>query len=51
MAIEVITKEDLEQFRLWLPEDIKKLTVPVKAGSKEWLKGSEVRKMLKISSR
>jgi hypothetical protein len=50
MAIEVITKEDLEQFRVRLLEDIKKLTVHVKPVKKEWLKGSEVRKMLKISS-
>ena len=50
MSIEVITKEDLEQFRVRLLEDIKKLAMPGEVIKKEWLKGSEVRKMLKISS-
>ena len=50
MAIEVITKDDLDHFRNELLNDLKQLLVssslkPVK----EWLRGIEVRKALGIS--
>jgi hypothetical protein len=50
MAIEVITKEDLQEFRSQLMEDFKailanKQTTP----QREWLKSFEVRRLLKIS--
>ena len=51
MVIEVITKEDLQQFRIQLLNDIKQLLkLPVAQPVKPWLKNSEVRKILGISS-
>ena len=51
MKVEFITKEDLDQFKTELFEEIRKLTKS-KAGNlgeKEWLKSYEVRKLLGIS--
>ncbi|MBA3674768.1 MAG: helix-turn-helix domain-containing protein [Chitinophagaceae bacterium] len=50
MAIEIITKEDLQQFKQELLSDLKQIfksqsSEPVK----QWLKSYEVRKMLGIS--
>ena len=51
MAIEVITKEDLQQFRMQLIDDLKQLLTPHEAKMvKPWLKNAEVRKLLNISS-
>lgn len=51
MAIEVITKEDLQQFRAQLINDLKELLIPKEAKLvKPWLKNSEVRKLLNISA-
>ena len=51
MAIEVVTKEDLQQFRMQLINDIRQLIgVPEKALDKQWLKNAEVKKILNISS-
>jgi hypothetical protein len=51
MAIEVITKEDLQEFRVQLLEDLRRLISPVEAKLvKPWLKNLEVRKLLGISS-
>lgn len=51
MAIEVVTKQDLQEFRLQLLNDIRQLMVPPEAKLvKPWLKTSEVRKLLSISS-
>ena len=51
MAIEVITKEDLQEFRVQLLNDIRQLLAP-KEGKliKPWLKNAEVRKLLGISA-
>lgn len=49
MALEVITREDLHDFRLQLLEDFKHLLQPQKTVQKQWLKGTEVRQLLKIS--
>ena len=50
MAIEIITKEDLEGFRIKLLDDLKKiLSDQIPSKRKEWLKSPEVRKLLKIS--
>lgn len=50
MATEIITKEDLQQFKIELLSDLKQI---FKANSsepvKQWLKSYEVRKMLGIS--
>ena len=51
MEIEVITKEDLQQFRTQLMNDLRELLVPKEAKFvKPWLRNSEVRKLLNISS-
>jgi hypothetical protein len=50
MALEVITREDLQDFRLQLLEDFKHLLQPQKTEQKQWLKGTEVRQLLKIST-
>jgi hypothetical protein len=49
MILEVITKEDLEQFRESLLNDLRLIVQPMKENHKEWLKSREVRKMLNIS--
>lgn len=51
MAIEVVTKEDLQQFRAQLINDLRELLIPKEAKLvKPWLRNSEVRKLLNISA-
>lgn len=52
MAVEIITKEDLQVFRMQLLSDLKEMfQVTAKTHpEKPWLKNSEVMKLLKISS-
>lgn len=51
MAIEVITKEDLQEFRMQLLNDICQLMTLREAKLvKPWLKNSDVRKLLSVSS-
>ena len=50
MAIAIITKEDLQQFKIELLESIEKLLQGKKTEEKLWLRTSEVRKLLNISS-
>lgn len=51
MAIEVVTKEDLQQFRMQLLNDLRQLLEPQEAKLvKPWLKNAEVRKLLNIAS-
>ncbi len=51
MEIEVITKEDLQQFRMQLINDLKQLLLPQEAKwVRPWLRNSEVRKLLNISA-
>jgi hypothetical protein len=51
MAIEVITKEDLLEFKLELLNEIRLLVSPPAAKLvKPWLKNSEVRELLNVSS-
>lgn len=50
MAIEVLTKDDLQSFRTELLQDLKQIlsqNLPKKP--KQWLKSQEVRRLLKIS--
>jgi len=50
MAIEIVTKDDLQSFRTELLQDLKQIlsnNLPQKP--KQWLKSQEVRKLLKIS--
>ncbi len=49
MAVEVITKEDLQSFRHQLLDDIKEIIQTKPQEQKQWLKSYEVKKLLKIS--
>lgn len=49
MNLEVITKEDLREFKNEMLSEIKLLLQPGQGQSKQWLKSFEVRKLLKIS--
>ena len=49
MAIEVITREDLNEFRILLLNDFKELLKTNTQPAKQWLKSKEVRKLLNIS--
>ncbi|WP_316795352.1 helix-turn-helix domain-containing protein [Pedobacter agri] len=49
MKIDLITKEDLADFKIQLIEEIKALLQPQKNMQKKWLRSAEVRKMLNIS--
>jgi len=48
MQLEIITKDDLKQFKTELLNDIKDIVKPQEKVQK-WLKSAEVRKMLNIS--
>jgi hypothetical protein len=48
MAQEIITLEDLQKFRLQLLQDLRGLLEQPNHFQKQWLKSSEVRKMLGI---
>jgi len=50
MGADVITKEDLEIFRVRLMGDIREILTAHPSEPKEWLKSMEVRKILKISN-
>lgn len=50
MPVEIITKEDLKEFKKELLEDLQKIFNSKTPEQKQWLKSSEVRKLLKISS-
>ena len=49
MAVNIITKEDLMEFRHQLLDELKTIMHTKPPKQKEWLKSSEVRKLLKIS--
>lgn len=49
MAIEVLTKDDLAEFRILLLNDLKELFKTEPQQHKQWLKSKEVRKLLNIS--
>ena len=49
MAIEVITREDLNEFRTLLLADLKEILQNKSQITKQWLKSNEVRKLLNIS--
>jgi hypothetical protein len=49
MNVEVITREDLQVFRLQLINDIREIVQQKQPQTKEWLRSSEVRKLLRIS--
>jgi hypothetical protein len=49
MAIEILTKADLHEFRKSLLEDIRGILKDTNEQPKKWLKSTEVRKLLNIS--
>ena len=50
MAVEIITRDDLEHFRMELLEDIRKiLSKTENTEGKKWLRSKEVKKLLNIS--
>ena len=49
MAAEIITKEDLQQFKIELLQDIKDLLIPKIETHTAWLRSGQVRKLLNIS--
>lgn len=49
MAVQIITIEDLNEFRNLLLNDLKEIINSKPQQSKQWLKSNEVRKLLKIS--
>lgn len=50
MVIDLITREDLNEFRNLLLNDLKQLIRPQSQQAKQWLKSYEVRKLLNISA-
>ena len=50
MAVSIITQEDLKEFKTELLEDIKNLFNIKVSEQKLWLRSSEVKELLKISS-
>lgn len=51
MNVEILTKEDLQAFRIQLLHDLKELFASnAKHPEKSWLRSSEVKGLLKISS-
>jgi len=49
MNVELITREDLREFKNELLNELKQIVQPGQSQTKKWLKSSEVRKMLNIS--
>jgi hypothetical protein len=49
MAVQVITMEDLNEFRTLLLKDLKEIIQSKPQHEKQWLKSKEVRKLLNIS--
>jgi hypothetical protein len=49
MKVELITREDLNEFRSRLLNDLKEIVNAKEKPQKQWLKSSEVRKLLNIS--
>ena len=49
MNVELITREDLKQFKNEMLTEMKHLLKPGRGQSKQWLKSYEVRKLLNIS--
>jgi DNA topoisomerase IA len=50
MVIDIVTKEDLAEFRHLLLKDIREAFTNKASINKQWLKSNEVRKLLDISS-
>jgi hypothetical protein len=49
MNVELITREDLREFKYELLNELKQIIQPGQGQSKKWIKSNEVRKLLNIS--
>ncbi len=49
MKVDLITKEDLADFKMQLIGELKTLLAPQSTVQKKWLRSAEVRKMLNVS--
>lgn len=51
MSVEIVTKEDLQLFRIQLLDDLKRIFAVSNKGQEpeEWLRSGEIRKVLKVS--
>ena len=50
MALEIVTKEDLQEFKNDLLQELKNLLLPKSNNQKQWLRSADVKALLKISS-
>lgn len=50
MAIEIVTKEDLQAFRVQLLNDLKQFLETTQPPVKHWLKNADVMKLLNVSA-
>lgn len=50
MALEIVTKEDLQEFKNDLLQELKNLLLPKTNSQKQWLRSADVKALLKISS-
>jgi hypothetical protein len=50
MSVNILTHEDLQQFKAELITELKSLFKKESAGTKKWLKSEEVKKLLKVSA-
>jgi L-arabinose isomerase len=50
MRVNLVTKEDLQEFKIELLEEIKSLFNIKNSEKKSWLRSSEVKELLKIST-
>jgi hypothetical protein len=49
MEIDIVTKQDLQQFKIELLQELRELLGKDNKPKAEWLRSGEVRKMLKVS--
>lgn len=50
MSIEILTKQDLQEFKEGLIQEIKQILLQESLPQKKWLRSKEVRKILSIST-
>ena len=49
MGVEIVTREDLQSFRIQLLNELKQFLGTTAVPAKQWLRSREVRRLLKIS--
>lgn len=50
MALEIVTKDDLQEFKNDLLQELKNLLLSKSNNQKQWLRSADVKALLKISS-